>query len=559
MNADAPRSTSSSKSESKKRSMSKSKFDSADSSGKRDADEHFGNNHPLSESGLKADDLLSALSGGLMMATYDIDGRITAANDEFLSNLNYAAEELIGRSHDVLMDPDSKDETSDRRFWMEMRMGRSVRGVFRRLSGDNRPRWLQSTYVPVVTTRREVDCVILYCEDITESYLEQLDYRAKAQAIQRSQLTIEFDIDGTILSANDNFLAAMGYSAGEIIGKHHSIFVDPETVASAEYKDFWATLRAGQFQIAEYRRFGKGGREVWIQGSYTPVLDPSGKVSKIIKYAIDITERVHLQEAATRQRETTSQLTEEVIACSTEFSEGARVIAESSANLSDGASSQAASVEEITSAIDGLTQSIQTVTQSTSEAERQAVDTSRMATEGGQAVSDALSSMQLIEKSSEQISNIIQVISEIASQTNLLALNAAIEAARAGEHGLGFAVVADEVRKLAERSSEAAKEITTLISESSRRVAEGSSLSARAGDTLRTIVEAVDGTAAAITAISEQTNSQFENASEVLAGIKVISDTTDANAAASEELAASAEELTAQARTLQNLVAKYDL
>jgi methyl-accepting chemotaxis protein len=385
------------------------------------------------------------------------------------------------------------------------------------------------------------------------------EMKALTEAIDKSQATIEFSLDGTIINANAKFLGVMGYSLEEIQGRHHRIFVRPEYANSVEYQQFWETLRGGTYLQGEYPRVAKNGNDVWIFGSYNPILDPLGKPTKVIKIAQDVSERVRLQEIADRQHEQSDQLTGEVIECANEFAEGARVIAESSATLSDGAQSQAASVEQMTASIDELSDSIQKISSSTTQSRDQALQTTQMAVDGGKAVSEALNAMRLIEKSSEQISEIIQVISEIASQTNLLALNAAIEAARAGEHGLGFAVVADEVRKLAERSSEAAKEITALIKESSRRVGEGAELSQRVGTSLEHIVVAVEKSAERISDISDQTDMQSASATQVQQGVKVISDTTESNAASSEELAASAEELTAQARSLQDLVAKYQL
>ncbi|MFO0908051.1 MAG: methyl-accepting chemotaxis protein [Isosphaeraceae bacterium] len=247
----------------------------------------------------------------------------------------------------------------------------------------------------------------------------------------------------------------------------------------------------------------------------------------------------------------------QVVESASQFAEGSRVVAESATYLSESSQNQAATVEEMSASVESLSKAILEINHNASSARELAVNTSALAKQGGESVDQAIEAMVLIKKSSEQVSDIIQVISEIASQTNLLALNAAIEAARAGEHGLGFAVVADEVRKLAERSRNAAKEITALIKESTRRVADGAALSEKAGQSLAKIVSGVDETAESIAKIAAATAEQSHSASEVSKAIQDVSGITETNASSSEELSASAEELGAQAASLKAVISGF--
>ena len=292
-------------------------------------------------------------------------------------------------------------------------------------------------------------------------------------AVDHSQAVIEFDLEGNVLSANDNFLRTMGYSMREIVGHHHSEFCDDDYVRSPEYRDFWLRLGKGEVLAGRFHRKGKYGRDVHIQATYNPILDLSGDPFKIIKFAYDVTAEV--------ERET---------------------------RIATGTQDMTASVRNLSTSIEDIAQSSRTAT-------GLAAETQETAQQGVEALRASLEAIALIQKSSVSITEIVQVMGEIANQTNLLAFNASIEAARAGEHGVGFSIVAGEVRKLAERSFEASQQIGKLIEESNERVGQGSEVSMRAEAAFERIVDGVSRTNEAIRSISVSTQLQQTASREV--------------------------------------------
>ncbi|MGA0604021.1 methyl-accepting chemotaxis protein [Caulobacter sp. KR2-114] len=437
----------------------------------------------------------------------------------------------------------------------------------------------------------------------------QREMVAKLAALMRSQAVIEFQLDGTIITANDNFLNAVGYAASEVIGRHHSMFMDPAEAQSPEYRAFWRRLNEGEFIASKFRRLGKGGREVWIQASYNPVLDEAGRPYKVIKFAADITQSVreeyeraraegeraaeeqnavvcalaeslrrlsqgdltarvdgHFEGNYARIRDDLNQAVEAVraamsaIAGSTgSLRSGCDEISQASDDLSRRTEQQAAALEETAAALDEITATVRRSADGAKQASGVASAARADAERSGQVVRQAVEAMGAIEQSSQQISQIIGVIDEIAFQTNLLALNAGVEAARAGEAGRGFAVVASEVRALAQRSAEAAKEIKALISASTAQVGAGVKLVGETGQSLSTIVTQVAQIDGLIAEIALSSQEQATGLNQVNSAVNQMDQVTQQNAAMVEEATAAAASLRAEAVQLADHVARFQL
>ncbi|WP_294395322.1 PAS domain-containing methyl-accepting chemotaxis protein [uncultured Sphingomonas sp.] len=250
-----------------------------------------------------------ALDSASLVAFFDLEGRLTSANQNFLSLFGYGADELRGQMHRVLCSPEDVRDARYEQTWQTLCRSEHESGEYRRLARDGREIWIEGTYAPLQDDAGAMTGLVLMGVDITERKSRAAADASMVRAIDRSQLIVEFALDGTVLHANDNFLRATGYTPAEVTGRHHRIFCDPDLIASGEYRAMWERLGRGEFDRGEYRRFGKDGQPLWVQATYNPVLDPVGRPIKVVKIAIDVTDQRERALAAIARQQ---QLTEEI-------------------------------------------------------------------------------------------------------------------------------------------------------------------------------------------------------------------------------------------------------
>ena len=389
---------------------------------------------------------LDALNRSQAVIEFEMDGKIINANENFLNAMGYTLEEIKGKHHSMFVEPAYRNSAEYRQFWDDLNHGKFQMAQFKRIGQGGREVWIEASYNPVLDGHGRPIKVIKFATDIRRQKAEYADLIGKINAIGKSQAVIEFNMDGTIITANENFLSAMGYTLAEVQGKHHSMFVDASLRNTPEYREFWAALNRGQYQMAQYRRIGKGGKEVWIEASYNPILDLNGKVCKVVKFATDIT---HRKSATLNLATKVNALVSSMSSSATEMQGTAQKLSSSAEETSHQSTVVAAAAEELSSSV--------------SEISRQLAESTTVVNTAVENVKNSELMVTGLMGSAGKIGTVSGVVAQIARQTNLLALNATIEAARAGEAGKGFAVVASEVKSLANQTGKATDEITEQV------------------------------------------------------------------------------------------------
>jgi methyl-accepting chemotaxis protein len=556
--------------------------------------------------------MITAVGRSRAIIQYSMDGQILDANENFLNAVGYSLAELVGMPHTFLLDPMDRSSSQTEALWKALRRGEFASGQYKLIGKNNRNVWVQATFNPVFDAQGQAYKIAVFASNITQAKLDDADYQSQIEAISKSQVVVEFELDGTIRRANNNFLQLVGYSLDELKGKHHSVLLEESYRNSEAYAKFWADLNRGEYRFGEFRRVSKTGREVWLQASYNPVFDINGKVYKVVKFGSDVTAQAlerreaqaleaRVQVAAIERQARIDSLLAVVAAAADgdlthsidvrgtdvagQMGEGLdRLLTDLRKNIASirqTAIGVASSSQELSAISQQLTNSSQTsATQASgasSASEQVSVNVSIVAASSDEmlasireisksasdaarvtrtAVNLADGTTQTISKlgiSSQEIGKVVKVITSIAQQTNLLALNATIEAARAGEAGKGFAVVANEVKELAKETARATEEISQKIDAIQNDTRAAITAIADVSQIINQVNDISNTIASAVEEQTATTNEIGRNVSDAAKGTSAIAQSIRHVAKSTDETTAAARGIETAALTLTDM------
>lgn len=499
---------------------------------------------------------VTAIGKAQAVIEFNIDGTVITANENFLKTLGYDLKEIQGKHHRMFAEGAYANSSEYRLFWEKLNRGEFDSGIYKRIGRGGKEIWIQASYNPILDMNGKPFKVVKFATDITVQKLANAEFEGKVKAIDKAQAVIEFNMDGSVITANENFLKTLGYDLRDIQGKHHRMFADSAHANSNDYRMFWEKLNRGEFDAGEYKRVGRGGKEVWIQASYNPIFDLNNKPYKVVKYATDITGVKMMIKSIEETATSLSSASAELTATATQMSSAASQTSEQS-------NSASAATNEVAAGIKSVATNAEEMSASIKEIARSAIESAEMSKSTLKKAEDTNVTITQLGASSQEIGNVIKVISSIAQQTNLLALNATIEAARAGDAGKGFAVVANEVKELAKQTAKATEEITIKIG----AIQADSKAAVEAIGGISTSMGKVNAIAGAIAAsVEEQTATTNEVSRIVLESskgveaialvVQKVSKASIENKAASDQTLSASKGLSELAEKLTSLVKK---